>query len=110
MLPLEVRDFGRETTGIVNGTRRHVLWLQDTVRDGNAVIVFTERRRLVDDTGALIGFDVGVVENTERPVFELHRSLSGQGVEPSPDAEYRTCSVKYSNNGTYRQPFMSEPL
>ena len=42
------------------------------MRDGNAVIVFTERGCLVDDTGTLIGLDVRIVKNTERSVFELH--------------------------------------
>ena len=42
------------------------------MRDGNAVIVFTEHGCLVDDTSTLIGRDVRIVENVERPVFELH--------------------------------------
>ena len=39
--------------------------------DGNTVIVFTERGRLVDNTGTLVGLDIRVVEHAERPILEL---------------------------------------
>ena len=41
------------------------------MRDGNTVIVFTERGCLVDYTGTLVGFDVRVVEHAERPILKL---------------------------------------
>lgn len=61
VLPREVRDFLRKVPDVVDGTRRHLIGLDDSGCESNAVIVFTEGWRLVNDTRSTLAGDIGVV-------------------------------------------------
>lgn len=106
MKPLKVGYFAGEATLIVDRTGRHLVGSKHTMGDGNTVIVFTEGGSLVNNTSTVRVSDVGVNENFECLVLKLTsvRQMI-QGVV----GLTRTFSVKYSNNGTYRQSFMSDP-
>lgn len=45
--------------------------LQDTIRNGNTMVIFTECRSLVDDTRSICIGHIGINENPESPIFEL---------------------------------------
>lgn len=45
--------------------------LQDTIRNGNTMVIFTECRSLVDDTRSICIGHIGINENSESPIFEL---------------------------------------
>lgn len=67
----KVWDLTREAARLVNWTRWHLVCLDDTVGNGNAVIVFTEGGRLVDNTSTAVGCDIGVVKDLEGSVPKL---------------------------------------
>lgn len=71
VLASEIRDFRGEATGIVNGAWWHVLWTHDAMLESHAVIVLTEGRSLVDDTGTILVCDVRVRYDSERSVLKL---------------------------------------
>ncbi len=68
---LEIRHLGGKSTDFVDRTRWHLIFRDDTVRDGDPVIVFTERRSLVDNTSTRGGFNVRVTDYSEGLVLEL---------------------------------------
>ena len=76
MLADEVWNFRSEATRVVDGTRRHLVRADDTVLNTDAVIVFTERRGLVDDASTVLGGDIRIVEHKECPVLELIPKLA----------------------------------
>ena len=71
METLEVRNLAGEVTLIVNGARRKFIISKDSMGNGNAVIVFTKRRSLVDDTSTVRIGNVGIDQNPEGFIFEL---------------------------------------
>lgn len=71
MLSNEVGHLLRESPGVVDGARWHLVRADDTVFDSNTVIILTERRRLVDDTSTVLCRDVRIVHHAERPVLKL---------------------------------------
>jgi hypothetical protein len=71
MESLEVRNFAGEVALIVDGARWELIVAEDSMGDGNAVIVFTKRRRLVDDTSTVRIGNVGIDQNPEGLVLEL---------------------------------------
>lgn len=71
ILSYEVWDLRSELSRVVDGTRGHLLGLDDTVSNGNAVIIFTESWGLVNNTGTVTVSDIGIGDDTESLVFEL---------------------------------------
>lgn len=104
----ELRNLLGKPTGIIDRTRRHILFAKHTVLDRDAVIILTEGGRLVNNTGTVICGHVRVVQYAERLVLELRECSVCDRV--SKLYITRTCSVKYSKRGTYLHPFISEPL
>lgn len=76
VLALEVRHLVRKAADVVDGAGRELVGADDFVRDGDAVIVFTEGGRLVDDTGTVGVRDVLVNEDAESAVLILARCIS----------------------------------
>lgn len=66
----------REMATVVYGARWHFVWPQDAMSNSNAVIIFTECRRLVNDTCAILIGNIGIHENAERLVLELGDMLA----------------------------------
>lgn len=71
MLADKIRHFLRKTTCIIDRTRRHLLRKKNAVLNGNAVVVLTKGRCLMDNASAVGIRYVGVGEHTECPVLEL---------------------------------------
>jgi len=100
----EIADLVREVALIVDRAWWDLIGTDDTVGQRDAMIVFTEGGRLVNDTSTIGIFDIGVDKHSESLVFEL-QEVSKKLARKSK----HTFSVKYSNKGTYLQPFMSDP-
>lgn len=62
-----------EVSLIIDGARWHVIWLQDTVRNSNAVVIFTESGGLVHDTRSIRVSYVGVNQHPESLILELKK-------------------------------------
>jgi hypothetical protein len=71
MLTNKIRNLLREFSSVVDGAWRHFVMLQDTIRNGNTMVIFTECRSLVDDTRSICIGHIGINENSESPIFEL---------------------------------------
>lgn len=71
VLALEIRHGVDESTGIVERAGGHLVFSDDTVRDGDSVVVFTESGGLVDDTSTGGGIDVRIADDSVGLVFEL---------------------------------------
>ena len=71
MLACEIGHLLREATCIVDGAWWHLVLADDTVFDGNAVIVLTEGGCLVDNTSTVLSSDVRVVHDAERSILKL---------------------------------------
>lgn len=67
----EVGNLGSEMTLIIDRAGRHLVCSQNTMGYRDTVIIFTESRRLVDDTCAIGVCDVGVDNHSEGFIFEL---------------------------------------
>jgi len=67
----KVVHFLGELTGIINRARRHFVLSYDTIGNSNAVIVFTERRRLMYDACTICVRDVGINDDSKRSIFIL---------------------------------------
>lgn len=78
MLARKIRHLTRKQPGVVNGARWHLIGTNDTMCERNSVIVFSERRSLVDDTRTAFLGHVCVVKNSEG--FILILSAIGSGV------------------------------
>jgi hypothetical protein len=65
-----------EVSFVINGAWWHVFWLQDTVRDSNAVIIFTESGCLVNDTSSIRVSHVGVNKHPKGFILELQNSVN----------------------------------
>lgn len=76
ILSSKVRDFFREVSNIVDGARGHLVRLDDSCCESDAVIVLTERRCLVNDTRPALAGDVCVIQDSECPVFVLRCGLA----------------------------------
>ena len=68
---LEIGNLFGEPAGVVDRARRHLILGDNTVGDGDPVIVFTERGCLVDDTRTRRCLDVAITYDTVGPVFKL---------------------------------------
>ena len=75
ILAYKIGYFGREFPRLVDRARRHLVWLNDIMSQGNAVIVFTKRRCLMDNTGTIVGADVFVYQYAECFVLVLGRKF-----------------------------------
>jgi hypothetical protein len=73
----KVWHLGCEPTDLVDGTRWHFVLCDNAVGDGDPVIIFTESRRLVDDTGTRGSLDVWVADHSESLVLELRSRETG---------------------------------
>lgn len=62
-----------EVTFVINGAWWHVIWLQDTVRDSNAVVIVTESGCLVHDTRSIRVFYVRVNKHLKGFILELKK-------------------------------------
>ena len=71
MLPFEVGHFVRVTSSIVNRARRKVVHLNDAIVYGDAMVIFTECRRLVNNSGTVCILHVRVGDDPERPILVL---------------------------------------
>ena len=71
VLTLKVWNLLGEAASIVNRARRLLVGADDAVRKRNAVIVFSERRRLVDDTSSAVACHVCVIKDSEGTVLIL---------------------------------------
>jgi hypothetical protein len=67
----KVRNFLGEDTRVVDWAWRHFIWSQYAVGDGNAVIIFTKGRRLMNDTSAISIRHVSVYKDSKRLILEL---------------------------------------
>lgn len=72
----KVGDFLGEDARVIDGARRHFIWSQYTMGNGNAVIIFTEGRRLMNDTGAICICYISVYEDSKCFVLELENRRS----------------------------------
>jgi hypothetical protein len=71
ILPLVLWHLVGEATRLVDRARRDLVVSDDAMGNGDAVIVLTERRRLVDDTGTGRVGDISVGEDSECAVLIL---------------------------------------
>jgi len=76
---LELRNNVGKSTSLVDGARRHLLLGDDSVGDGDPVIVLSEGRSLMNETSSRILGDVGIADDSESSVFELRMSEKGGG-------------------------------
>ena len=72
---LVLRDFGCESASLIDGTRRNLVFGDDSVSETDSVIVFSPCRRLVDDTGTSILGDVVIGQDSECSILVLLVSL-----------------------------------
>ena len=71
MLARKVSHLFCEQTCVVDRTWGHLICVQDTVCNGDAVIIFTKCRSLVDDTSTIRICNVRIYNNAESLVFIL---------------------------------------
>ena len=71
ILAREIRDFGCESPIIVDWARRHLVRLKNSVVDTDAIIIFTERRSLMNDTGTISIGHISIYKNLESLVLKL---------------------------------------
>lgn len=71
MYALVLWNLLREPPSLIDRARRHLVLGDNPVGDSDPVILVSERRCLVDDTGTGGGLDVGVADDAERFVLEL---------------------------------------
>lgn len=81
--------FGRESTCLINGTRRDLVFGDDLVSETDSVIVLSPCGCLVDDTGTSLFGNVVVGQDSERSVLVLDVRLFEH-----PGVRKLTCSVK----------------
>jgi hypothetical protein len=67
----KVRDFLGEDPRAIDGAWRHFIWSQYTMGNGNAVIIFTEGGRLMNDTSAICICYISIYEDSKCFVLEL---------------------------------------
>jgi hypothetical protein len=72
----EVGNFLGEVPFVINGAWRHVLRLQDTVRDCDAMVLVTESGRLVHDTRSIGVSYIGVNEHPKGFILKLKSHLT----------------------------------
>ena len=71
MKPFEVGHFLCKMSFIVDRAGGHLIRSQDTMSDGNSMVVFTEGRCLMNDTRYICVGDVSINKNSECFVFKL---------------------------------------
>ena len=71
VLTSKVRNLTCEQTCIIDRAWRHFVRIQNPIRDSDPVVILAERGCLVDDAGAILCSDIGVVDNAECPIFVL---------------------------------------
>lgn len=74
MLTSKLRYLAREFARVINGARRHLVGAQDPVCDGNAMIVISECRCLVHDTGTALICDISIDEYPKCLILKLFDS------------------------------------
>lgn len=74
-MSLKVWNLLGEASNLVDRARRQLVGADDAVGERNAVIVFTKRRRLVNDASSAVACYVGVVEYSEGAVLVLSTRL-----------------------------------
>ena len=79
--PRKLGHLRRELASIVDGARRHLVRLEDTAGDRDAVVVITKGGRLVNDTCAGVGGDVFIDDDAEGFVFELYACIRSERIE-----------------------------
>lgn len=94
----KVRYLFCKYAAVIDGTGRHLIGSQNAVCDGDAVVILTKGRRLVDDTRTVSVGDICVYHDSESFVFELDQRAVSK-VSSSNNSNF-TWSVKYSNSGT----------
>lgn len=71
MLANKVWYFTRELSRVVDGAWWHLVGTKNAMGEGNAVIVFSERWSLMDDTRSAVVRNIGIVENAEGFILVL---------------------------------------
>jgi len=71
ILPDKIWHFACEPTRIVNGARWHLILVDDFICKCNTVIVFTEARCLMNDTGAILIRHISVHNYAEGSILIL---------------------------------------
>ena len=71
ILPCKIWHIARKPTSVVNGARRHLIHIDDFIGKCNAMIVFTEAGRLMDDTRAILIRHISVHNYTEGFILVL---------------------------------------
>lgn len=71
MLTSKIGDFLGKLSRLIDRARWHLVRSNDTVGDGNAMILVTKRRCLMHDACPAIASDVLVNDHTESPIFVL---------------------------------------
>ena len=93
METLEVRDFAGKVTLIVDGAWWKFIRPKDSMGDGNAVIVFTKCRCLVDDTSTVGIGNIGINQNPESFVFELIKGRSLNRLIGTANSTHLLCEI-----------------
>jgi hypothetical protein len=73
ILPDKIWHFACEPTSIVNGTRWHLILVDDFIGKCNTVIVFTEGGCVMDDTGAILIRHISVHNYAEGSILILRK-------------------------------------
>ena len=71
ILPCKIWHITRKSTSVVNGARWHLIRIDDFIGKCNTMIVFTEARRLMDDTRAIFIRHIGVHNYAEGSILVL---------------------------------------
>lgn len=84
ILALEVSHFNRVAPSIINRAWRELIWIDDTIRDSNTMVIFPESRGLVYDAGSISCSDIFVSNDPESPVLILeHATVSNKSFKPA---------------------------
>jgi hypothetical protein len=95
VLALKVGDRVDESTCVVQGTRRHFLLGNNSSGNSDSVIVFTECRSLMNDTGTRTSLDVRVTNHSVRLVLVLFGKVVEQRRVPP---ALHIFSLEFANN------------
>lgn len=71
MLADKVVNFLREAARVIDGAGRHLICAQDTILNGDSVIVLTKGWCLMHDTSTILCGNVRIINDTEGPIFVL---------------------------------------
>lgn len=73
MKPSKVGNLFGKMPLVINGTWRHLVWQQYTIRDGDTVIILTEGGSLVHNTRSIRVSNVGVNKDPKGFILVLEK-------------------------------------